>query len=138
MARLSKRRRRNPRHTVSWKGRRWERQDDGSWVDLSTGLVDPRAEDMTISNLYNFRVIRHGKQEFVQVPYALSASEPELRWAQAFKRYSDPEEGEEWKGSMERVIQDYGGRRIILVPRLQWLRAEERVGVIGMWHPEIK
>lgn len=123
---------------ATWKGRTWERQDDGSWIDITTGQVDPLASDMTISNFYNFRVITYGTGgSFIEVPLQLAQEEPDLEWALKFQGKLPPEEGEEWKGPKPKVLRDYRRKPIILVPIEEWDRMDEKIGAIGLWHPDI-
>jgi hypothetical protein len=137
--------------TATWKERRWKREDDGTWIDVATGQADPLAEDMTISNFYNFRVIKYGRREYVEVPYAAAHEDPELRFVLDFKKAAPAEEGEEWRGyseeDQEELLRshripgnqrDHRGRRIILVPIGAWDYWNDKIGAIGMWHPEIK
>lgn len=137
--------------TAHWKDRRWERQDDGTWIDVATGQVDQLAEDMTISNFYNFRVVKYGRRHYVEVPYAAAHEDSDLEFALAFKKIAEAEEGEEWKGyspgDQKELLKhhevpgnqrDYKGRRVILVPAGAWDYWNDKIGAIGMWHPEIK
>lgn len=125
--------------TATWKGRRWERQDDGTWIDLATGQVDPLAEDMTISNFYNLRMITYGiGRSFVEVPLSLALNEPDLEWALKFRGTLPQEEGEEWRGAKPKTLKDYQGKPVILVPAEVWDRKNDEIGAVGMWHPDIK
>lgn len=127
------------RKIATWKGRRWERLYDGTWIDLATGRVDPLAEDMTISNFYNFRVVSSGSgKAFVEVPVAMAHEEDDLKWAVRYQGTIEPEEGEEWKGARPKKVLDYRGKSVILVPIEVWDRMDERIGSIGIWHPEIR
>jgi hypothetical protein len=101
---------------------------------------------MTISNFYNFRVVQLGpRDKYVEVPIGLALEERELSWALKYRgtfRYGRPgmpigiPEEDRWKKHRDPV--DYNGKGIILVPINAWDLMDERIGVIGIWHPEIK
>ena len=130
---------------ATWKGRSWTRTAAG-WIDDRTGEIDPLAEDMTISNFYNFRVVAG----HVEVPAGLAMEEDHLRWTLEYVEKETPK-GEEWKGPQQTVDplsssirprrffrKDYRGKPIIRVPVETWDLQNAMIGPIGIWHPEIK
>ena len=93
------------------------RDMDGVWRYASTGVPVPGAEDMTISNFYNFRIL----SGFVEVPIGLAHEELDLRFALKFSAIATG---------------DYKGRKVIRVPVDVW--DQHAYLPIGMWAPEIK
>lgn len=108
---------------------RYTRDATGTWRYTATGEPVPGASDMTPSNLYNFRCQRVGDITYVEVPRAMAAREPELRWVLAFApRLPDD------VADLASPRDPDTGRAVVRVPMADW---DAHDHVIGMWAPEL-
>lgn len=124
---------------------KYYRDTDGIWRYTEDDLPVPGAEDMTLSNYYNLRVIAYADEPYVQIPKSLAHNEPELAWCldyqQAKEELKDNSAHNTLPNVTTMVVSDEAAREIkarqpIEIPARIWDKrsAEEP---LGMWAPEL-